>query len=136
MQYDPIEAILKFDPISVILQNLTLDDVHRKITIHLVKKSMTYKVQLPKSDHNCSESKNYCLDSNGVILYQIFFFKYIFGIAMKLSCNMTPKRQFPFLTPLVSYYKIWPLIMFEKNFKTFDEKIKPKYIHVLEKPGF
>ena len=73
MQYDPIEAILKFDPISVILQNLTLDDVHRKITIHLVKKSMTYKVQLPKSDHNCSESKNSCLVSNGVILHQIFF---------------------------------------------------------------
>ena len=73
MQYDPIEAILKFDPISVILHNLTLDDVHRKITIHLVKKSMKYKVQLPKSDHNCSESKNSCLVSNGVILHQIFF---------------------------------------------------------------
>ena len=73
MQNDPIGAILKFDPIGVILQNLTLDDVHRKITRHLVKKSMTYKVQFPRSDHNCSKSQNSCFVSNGVILHQIFF---------------------------------------------------------------
>ena len=48
--------------------------------------------------------------------FQIYFWNR-YEIIFLLTCNMTPKRQFPFLTPLVSYYKIWPLIMFDKKFQ-------------------